>query len=272
MLGSESLIIGGYSDSRLVTGRYYISLVDQLAKELPQKLDVIVTLGEEPPEILTDLPVLPEPADSFDAALLSTVEIISENGKGSGCLVSRNGHIITNWHVIAGADGKPSDENYIAVSLSNYLPPAEVFSARVISYDEKIDLALLQIDRGRYGQMLPYGYEFPHFTIGDPSELRIGQPLSVIGYPEVGGTGSRTSITFTSGIVSGFESAPDCTLIKTDAMISSGNSGGAVIDAYYELLGFPGYIMDINNDKMGYVYPVTCLPRDWLRRIDLANR
>ena len=272
MLGAESLVISSYTDSKLLTGRYYISFLDQLAKDLPQSLSVIVTLGTEVPEELTGLPVFPEPFNSFDTALLSTVEIISENGKGSGCLVSRNGFVVTNWHVIAGQDGKPSDENYVAVSLSSYVPPEELFSAEVVEYNVDLDLALLRISAGRYGQPLPYGYEFPYFSLGEPDKLRIGQPLGIIGYPEVGGTGSRTSITFTSGIVSGFEAAAECNLIKTDALISSGNSGGAVIDAYNELLGFPAYIMDINNNKMGYIYPVTCLPYSWLSRIERANR
>lgn len=271
MLGSESLVIGGYPDSKLITGRYYISLVDQLAKELPRDLSIIVTLGEEAPSEITEVPRMPEPSDSFASAILSTVEIISENGKGSGCLLSRTGHVVTNWHVVRGADGRSSKEIFAAVSLSEYLPPSELFSAQLVAYDETLDLALLKIDAGRYGQSLSYGYEFPYFSLGDPSALRISQPLGILGYPEVGGTGSRTSITFTSGIVSGFEAAPGCRLIKTDALISSGNSGGAVINAYYELLGIPGYIMDINNDKMGYIYPVSCFPEEWTRIIDEAN-
>ena len=272
MLGSESLIISGYPDSRLLTGRYYISFIDQLAKELPQKLSVIVTLGEDAPKEVTAVPRMPEPEDSFESALLSTVEIISENGKGSGCVVSRTGLIVTNLHVVRGADGKPADDIFAAVSLSEYKPPVELFSASIVDYIEELDLALLQVSAGRYGQPLSFGYEFPYFRLGDSSMLRIGQPLGILGYPEVGGTGSRTSVTFTSGIVSGFEAATGCNLVKTDAMISSGNSGGAVINAYYELLGIPGYIMDINNDKMGYIYPVSCFPEEWIDMIDEANR
>jgi len=271
MLGSESLHIGGYSGSRLTTGRYYISLIDQLAKELPRELSIIVTLGEDAPGKITEIPRMPEPADSFESAVLSTIEVISGNGKGSGCLLSRDGLFVTNWHVVRGADGSPSDEIFAAVSLSVYNPPVEMFSAQLIDYNEELDLALLQINAGRYGQSLPFGYDFPYYRLGDSAALRIGQPLGILGYPEVGGTGSRTSITFTSGIVSGFEAAPGCSLIKTDASISSGNSGGAVINAYYELLGIPGYIMDINNDKMGYIYPVTCFPEEWIDRIKLAN-
>ncbi|MDC7225367.1 MAG: trypsin-like peptidase domain-containing protein [Spirochaetales bacterium] len=271
MLGTESLIIGGYPQHKFITGRYYITLLDQLAKELPRELSVLVTLDTEAPELITDVPILPEPIDSFEAAMLSTVEIIAENGKGSGCILSRDGYTVTNWHVVEGSDGKPSEEIFAAVSLSTFKPPVELFQAELIDYDEELDLALLRINAGRYGQELSYNYEFPYFHLGDPDSLRISQPLGILGYPEVGGTGSRTSITFTSGIVSGFEAAPGCSLIKTDALIGSGNSGGAVINAYYELLGIPGYIMDINSDKMGYIYPVSCFPDDWIDMIEEAN-
>ena len=272
MLGRESLVIGSYSGEKLISGRYYISLMDQLAKDLPQKLSIIVSLGSEAPEFLMSLPVIPEPEDSFEAALLSTVEIISDSSKGSGCIVSRSGLLLTNWHVIVGPDGNPSQQINVAVSLSNYHPPRELFSAEAVAWDEELDLALLRITGGIYGNELPYGYSFPYFQIGDPSSLRIGQPIGIIGYPEVGGTGSRTSVTFTSGSVSGFEKAGSCSLIKTDALINSGNSGGAVIDAYHELMGIPGYVMDIDNDKMGYIYPVSCIPQDWLDRIKTDNR
>ncbi|MBI9106529.1 MAG: trypsin-like peptidase domain-containing protein [Spirochaetales bacterium] len=270
MLGRETLVVGSYSGETLASGRYYISLMDQLAKELSQKLSIIVTLDKEAPDFLLELPAIPNPEDSLEAALLSTVEIISSS-KGSGCLVSSKGLLLTNWHVIVGPDGKPSRQINVAVSLSNYHPPRELFTADVVAWDEKLDLALLRITGGIYGNKLPYGYSFPYFKIGDPSRLRIGQPIGIIGYPEVGGTGSRTSITFTSGIVSGFENAGDCSLVKTDALINSGNSGGAVIDAYHELLGIPGYVMDIDNDKMGYIYPVSCMPADWITRITADN-
>jgi hypothetical protein len=272
MLGKESIVIGSYSGEKLIAGRYYISLMDQIAKELPQKLSVVITLDEEAPDFLKELPFIPNPEDSFDSALLSTVEIISDYSKGSGCLVSRSGLILTNWHVIEGADGKQAEHISVAVSLSDYYPPEELFTAEVIFWDAELDLALLEITGGLYGNDLPFGYSFPYFSIGDPSKLRIGQPLGVIGYPEVGGTGSRTSVTFTNGIVSGFENAGSCSLIKTDALINSGNSGGAVINAYHELMGIPGYVMDIDSDKMGYIYPVSCLPAGWVVRINKDNR
>ena len=144
--------------------------------------------------------------------------------------------------------------------------------AEVVEEDEAKDLVLLKINSGLYGQSLPYAYKFPYFSLDSAGKTRIAQPVGIIGYPEVGGTGSRTSITYTSGMISGFERADGYSLIKTDALISGGNSGGAVINAYYELLGFPGYIMDIDNDRMGYIYPVSAVPAEWVEIIEKANR
>lgn len=272
MLGRESLVIGSYSGEKLIAGRYYISLMDQLAKELPQDLSIVITLGTEAPEFLQSLPAIPSPEDGFDAAILSTVEVVADGSRGSGCIVSRGGLVLTNWHVIEADNGQPSEKINVSLSLSNYNPPEELFSAEAVYWDEDLDLALLRISGGLYGGELPFGYHFPYFTIGDSSRLRIGQPIGIIGYPDVGGTGSRTSVTFTSGIVSGFEAAGGCSLIKTDALINSGNSGGAVINAYHELTGIPGYVMDIDNDKMGYIYPVSCIPDEWLDLIKKDNR
>ena len=272
MLGNESLLISGYSGEKPLSGRYYISLMDQLSKDIPQKLSVVVTAGRTAPDFLSELPQLPSPSDGFESAILSTVQVVSENAKGSGCLVSRDGLLLTNWHVIEGDDGNPADGISIAMSLSDYHPPRELFTAEAVYWDEKLDLALLKITGGRYGSPIPYGYSFPYFRLGKSARLRIGQPIGIIGYPEVGGTGSRTSVTFTSGNVSGFEKAGDYSLIKTDAMIGSGNSGGAAINAYHELIGIPGYVMDIDNDKMGYIYPLTGLPYSWERMINEANR
>jgi hypothetical protein len=272
MLGKESLVIGGYSEEDPASGRYYITFLDQMARAHPKKLTVIVSLSAEAPEFLHELPPIPEPEDSFESALLSTVEVIAGSIRGSGCLVSKEGHVITNWHVVKAGSGNASERINIALSTSTYLPPEELFTAELVFKDEKMDLALLKITSNIYGRPLPYRYTFPYFRMGRPAKLRIGQPLGVIGYPEVGGTGSRTSVTFTSGIVSGYERVGDCSLIKTDALINSGNSGGAVIDAYHELLGFPTYIMDINSDRMGYIYPVSCLPPDWMALIERSNR
>jgi S1-C subfamily serine protease len=97
----------------------------------------------------------------------------------------------------------------------------------------------------------------------------MGQPLTIIGYPGIGGTGSRSSISITKGIVSGFQRTPFGTIIKTDAEINGGNSGGAAINAYYELVGLPTMVVNEDAGQMGFIHPVNLLPRDW---VDLIER
>ncbi|MDC7125575.1 MAG: trypsin-like peptidase domain-containing protein [Spirochaetales bacterium] len=268
LLRSESLVAGGYNGNKLIPGKYYLSFVDQVAEDLEQPFSVVVTLNSSAPEALLEIPQIPVTTDGFDTAILSTVEVISDNAKGSGCFVNDEGYLITDWHVIAGQDGRPADDVYIAVPLTLNMPPSEIFHASVIEYDKDLDLALLKIDKGRYGQDIPEGYWFPHFEIGDPSELKMGQPVGILGYPEEGGTGSGVTISFTTGIVCGFEAGKGSDKIKTDALINNGNSGGAVMNAYYELLGFPGYTIDAGNGKMGYIYSVSNIPTEWLAKIE----
>ncbi len=271
LLGNESLVIRGMDGARLIPGKYFISFTDQVVHDIPQKFSVYITYGPEAPADLLQIPSAPSEDSSFGSALQSVVEVISSKGKGSGCLVSSDGLIITNWHVIRGPDGNPSEELYAALTFDERYPPQELFSLSVLEYDEELDLALLKVSGGLYGQELPYGYSFPFLSIGDSSKLRIGQPVGTIGFPAIGGSGSRTSVTFTTGIVSGFELTSSGLLVKTDSLINSGNSGGAVIDSYFELIGFPGFVIDSDNSSMGYIYPVSMIPEAWMRMIKAAS-
>ncbi len=273
LLGRESIVIDGSEDEpELPGGLYYITVFDQVSKEHPESYSIRVSLGSSPPAELTELSPLPRTDDELTHALYSTVEIIGEAGKGSGCLVSRDGLILTNWHVVRGFTGEPSKPIYVAVNYSPQKPPREMFRAEVLRYDEESDFALLEIVSGLYGQPLPRSYRFPYFRLGDPEELIIGQPISFLGYPGIGGTGSRASISLTRGIVSGFERSGGRYLIKTDAVIHNGNSGGAAVNAYWELLGIPTVVIGRESVSIGFVNPVSELPASWKRMIERHNR
>ena len=269
VMSRESVIWRNYPEEPLEPGTYYITVVDQISSDAVEEFSIIASLSEEPAEDLKALPFLSIPEDMLDRALLSTLEIISEGGTGSACLVSRKGLVLTNWHVVRGFSGGPSDLIYGAVSLDHSTPPVELFQLEVLEYDIEKDLALLRISSGFYGQPLPFGYRFPFYELGDANRLVMGQPLTVIGYPGIGGTGSRSSISITKGIVSGFQRTPFGTIIKTDAEINGGNSGGAAINAYYELVGLPTMVVNEDAGQMGFIHPVNLLPRDW---IDLIER
>ena len=267
VLSRESLVIQKDSEFPVQAGTYYITVFDQVIDDAPEDFSVIATFSREAPPILRSIPFLASPEDQLERSLLSTMEIIAEGGTGSGCLVSENGLVLTNWHVIRSASGEPSEEIYGAVTVSPYNPPEELFRLKVLEYDREKDLALLQVTSGFYGQPLPFGYTFPFFELGDSRRLRIGQPLVIIGYPGIGGTGSRISVSITQGIVSGYEKTHYGTIIKTDALINGGNSGGAAINAFYELVGLPTMVVNEDAGQMGFIHPVALIPDSWLRRI-----
>jgi S1-C subfamily serine protease len=270
-LGRETVIITRDSDPPLEAGRYYITAFDQVSSERPERFSIMASFSETVPNLLSGIPQLPVPSDEFETVLYATAEVIATAGRGSGTLVSRDGLVLTNWHVIKGQDGKAAPEIYIAVTIDPRHPPKELFRAEVLESDPDLDLALLRISGSIHGTSLPPGYRFPYLQIGDAGRLRFGQPLSFFGYPAVGGTGSRASISMTRGIVSGFEAEGDRLFIKTDAEINSGNSGGAGVDAYYQLLGVPTAVIGEESGQIAFVTPVSMIPDQWLRTIRLHN-
>ena len=268
LIGHESVVLNGSSDEpELPAGRYYITVFDAVSDVQPQEFALQVSFQSEPPERLLSIPRFPRSDDELQQAFFATVEVIGQAGHGSGCLVTEDGLLITNWHVVRGYDGSPSEDVYIAAGVSQQSPPQELFKAEVVEFDEETDLALLQIESGLYGQPLPSDYTFPFFDFADTQQVQIGQPLSFIGYPSVGGSGSRVSVSLTRGIVSGFERGSKGFLIKTDAVITPGNSGGAAINAYYELIGVPTFTIGEKNSPMGFIRPVSEIPTEWMQKI-----
>jgi putative serine protease PepD len=139
---------------------------------------------------------------------------------GSGFVVSSDGKIVTNEHVVDGAD-----QVTVKIGTSGTELPAQVLAA-----DASKDLALLQVDTG--------GAKLHPLALGDSSKVQVGQTVYAIGNPY------GLDHTFTSGIVSALDrqiQAPDGTPIdgalQTDAAINPGNSGGALLDENGDVIG-----------------------------------
>jgi serine protease Do len=160
-----------------------------------------------------------------------------EQGLGSGVIVSPEGYILTNNHVIDGATD-------ITVTLSD----KREFKARLIGTDPKTDVAVLKIDAGT----------LPSIVIGDSTKVQVGDYALAIGDPF--GVGQ----TVTMGIVSakgrthlGIEDYED--FIQTDAPINPGNSGGALVNDRGELVGINTAIIahgSEGNQGIGFAVPV----------------
>ena len=155
---------------------------------------------------------------------------------GSGVIVDEDGHVVTNNHVIEGADE-------ITVALAD----RRTFQAKVLSADERTDLAVLEIDTG--------GDKLPYLAFGDSDELRVGDLVLAIGNPF--GVGQ----TVTSGIVSALARtrigvADFRSFIQTDAAINPGNSGGALINMEGELIGINTAIFSRTGGSLGIGFAI----------------
>lgn len=172
-------------------------------------------------------------------------------GWGSGTLLSGNGLILTNAHVakpaaagrgVFEADPTPAvdpEDLIVAIIESEDLPAVPKYRATVVSADGYLDAAVIQIDRDLDGRPLAGGgLDLPSIPIGDSDALRVGDPLTVVGFPGIGGN----TISLSAGRASGFlgdDRIGPRAWIKTDAVVSSGNSGGLAANEAGELIGIP---------------------------------
>ena len=167
----------------------------------------------------------------------------TEKALGSGVIVSPEGYILTNNHVVDGA-------KEVTVTLHD----KREMKARVVGTDPRTDIAVLKIE----------GSNFPTLTLADSSKVEIGDIVLAIGDPF--GVGQ----TVTSGIVSatgrgglGIEQVED--FIQTDAPINPGNSGGALVDDEGHLIGINTAILSGNsggNQGIGFAVPVNMARHD----------
>jgi S1-C subfamily serine protease len=182
-------------------------------------------------------------------ALQSIVQIAPYNWEasqffgwtGSGTIISADGHLLTNVHVILGADGAPQE--VLPILTTDAKAPSEsaqlTYLAVLVDSDATLDLALLKIVTDIQGNPLPEDHVFTFAPIGTIERLLLGDSVYVIGFPGVGGN----TITLTSGIVSGFLGhdlkGSGNAWVKTDARMAPGNSGGGAFDAAGTLIGIP---------------------------------
>ncbi len=260
--GRETLVITRDSTPPLVAGEWRVDVQDSLGptRRLPFTLHASFD-GVVPRELLAlPRPWQPTGSSPIARAAAAVVELATPDSLGSGTLVSPDGWILTNAHVV-GDD--PEVEIVVALLVDPARPAQECLRAAVVRLDFERDLALLKIASGLYGQPLPAGFVLPALELGDAASLELGAPLWLVGYPTTGGTASRVTLTATRGIVAGFETADFGRLVKTDAEITQGNSGGAALDEQGRLVGVPSATVENGSGQIGYVHPIDALPRAW---------
>ena len=266
--GRETLLVGS-SRVPVEPGSWYVDVVGVLEEEAPVPFRILATLSEEPPQEILAVPPIPPArgAAPVARALSAVVEIATDDGIGSGTILTSDGWILTNAHVVEALGGGNREQVVISASLDPCLPPVELFRAKVEAVDEDRDLALVRVVSGFYGQPLPEGYAFPTLEIGDPELPPIGDPIWLVGYPSTGGQGSRVSITCTRGVVSGYDTAPFGPVIKTDAEITNGNSGGPALDDRGRIVGVATSLVESGSGQVAYVHPLAAMPGGWRKLV-----
>jgi len=153
-------------------------------------------------------------------------------GTGSGVIISPDGYVITNNHVIAGA-------SEISITLNNN----KVYEAQLIGTDKKTDIALIKIETEE---------ELPAIQFGDSDTAQIGEWVLAVGNP------FNLTSTVTAGIISAKsrDLSGDQSFIQTDAAVNPGNSGGALVNMNGELIGINTAITSQTGSYIGYSFAV----------------
>jgi len=161
-----------------------------------------------------------------------------QRASGSGVMISNDGYIVTNNHVVNGATS-------ITVTLNN----RKNYIATVVGADPNTDLALIKID----------AQDLPVMAIGNSDDVVLGQWVLAIGYP------LNLDVTVTQGIVSAKSrnigintqaDAPVESFIQTDAAVNPGSSGGALVNTNGELIAINSAIASTTGSFAGYAYAI----------------
>jgi S1-C subfamily serine protease len=185
----------------------------------------------------------------------SAIDLGAQAGQGSGFVISDDGEIITNAHVVTsggqnngGGNPRPARQVYVEFNDRNRVP------AEIVGFDPDADVALIKVD--------PAGLNLRPLQLSDRDEFAVGEPVAAIGSP----FGEEQSLSV--GIISATDRSIDSltqftvdNAIQTDASINPGNSGGPLLDAGGAVIGINQQIESASgtNSGVGFAIPVTAV-------------
>jgi serine protease Do len=169
-----------------------------------------------------------------------------QTAEGSGIIISQDGYIMTNYHVVEYAD--PKNQLSGNTTLEVFLPDKRQAEAKFIGGDSTNDLAVIKVDLTG----------LPVAELGDSTKLEVGDPVVAIGNP----LGMEFAGSVTSGVVSALNREVDTekttmNLIQTDAAINPGNSGGALVNTQGQVIGINSIkIAQAGIEGLGFAIPI----------------
>lgn len=180
------------------------------------------------------------PKDVYKQAGPAVVLILgSDDGRagsgGTGSIVTREGKVVTNAHVVLNESGKPFKILYVflkppKLTGDNKKDLSNRYTARVLAYSpaEQLDLALLQIENAPK--------DLPTINFADPDRVDVGDQVIAIGHPEQGGLWTLTTGTI-STVIANFGRVEGKDVFQTEASVNRGNSGGPLLDLDGNMVG-----------------------------------
>lgn len=167
-------------------------------------------------------------------------------GEGSGIIISTDGYIMTNYHVVEYAD--PKNQTSQSTTLEVFLPDKRQATAKFIGGDSKNDLAVIKIELNN----------LPVAELGDSSSLEVGEQAVAIGNP----LGMEFAGSVTAGVISALNRSvtmedKTLNLIQTDAAINPGNSGGALVNSQGQVIGINTVKISVTGvEGLGFAIPI----------------
>jgi len=238
-------------------------------EDQPTRQEMPPTGRSQAPVLSQTYPTIPAGGDNAGSSSLSNllkgavmlaVKVGDELGTGSGTVISARGDILTNFHVLAVKDSDQLANGGEGILVA--IPPvpgakaAPKFLAKVVAADPALDLAVIRVVSDVDGAPVSGDLGLRPVPLGDSDKTQLGDQLTVIGYPSIGGVGD---ITVTRGIHAGVITVKDAGLfVKTDAEMNPGNSGGTAVDASGRLVGVPtaGRFATDMPGKIGLIRPI----------------
>lgn len=247
-----ALLVGGLAVAALVAGGIAFAATrgdDEptgTATTVPVAATDDTTTTDDTTDDTTDgttVPVTEAPVADTDTIARSVVQLIAVDAAGnglwagSGTIISADGLILTNAHVVANTTTNGYEAIVVAITDRADSAPTATYRADVVAFDPGLDLAVVKVSTDLDGNAVAVS-DLPFLPIGDSDAVGLGDHLRIFGYPSIGGD----TITFTEGSVSGFTSEAgiaDRAWVKTDATIAGGNSGGTAVNDAGELVAVP---------------------------------
>jgi serine peptidase DegS len=225
--------IAGHEETAATVATAPVSYADAVAQAAPSVVNIYANklVTEQPRQLYSD-PVL----QRIFSVPTGPVRTRRQQNLGSGVIVSDDGYVLTNNHVIANAD-----------DIQLLLYDGRVASAKVVGSDDETDLAVLKVDAGN----------LPAIKMTDAeSRPRVGDVVLAIGNPF--GIGQTVTMGIVSAIGRQLNLSSLESLIQTDAAINFGNSGGALVNAHGELVGINTSLIGqaVGAEGIGFAIPV----------------